>query len=916
MSKDFLKSLDPYETSGGTPVKGKYHFDIPHDIEPDCYEMTIDYESHDEVNPDAYQYEGFIVVGHRAYLRAPVIHIPFDTGATTEEAITLYEKRNTTFSAVCEAFKNSDFTGAVKQLPLDIRFNKGDFKDYYAMSNPQSEINSDYNSAYESQTKPNPVKTNNSGKSTTTFKISDVYNVEESINDINTIYFKLNGTKDRGSDNYVPAIIEAPCILGTTHVSYYKYTGNDTDFLRINRTDVNFALPSDEDHNADSEYLIATCGRGKTLIGTDLIYRFAQTVTYTAKTNYEHYITDPNYHCKVGKFYLGWREYTEGTHEEYTLIPASQLEAANEHTTILSDGAIIQTPGNESGGVRVYWTNQFANNTSKPIQYRWEYKGEVGATYDLESPDYGMIIDPRYGTPSVIETKITMSSNSYTSNPQEPVTISGTVQQKLQGSWTDPTNHDGRVIIKEGNTVLATLRINSEGEFSTQITKPTGSYNFVAEFHDYNENLDDSSKTFTLSVRSPLAVTINPSTSNGNSLRADAYDSGTGDSHTIAFTLTDELGRPVERGNLEIFLKSKHWELAGMSRTSVANLTVQNGAVTVNSFNLFTNTFKNKFIGGTKNMILHTRYGVTVKYTDSSGRYATQTNLNLSGSDELSTTYRPKDPRLILKLSAKAPGADSYTELTNTTFTQFKDLGTDSQGNSIPNGDLGFRTPFVIDNNSEIKLEFHVENSSGQRIGGINYHKWLNADHFITIYQQNADGTFRLTSNGNKIPYTTAKRYVKVCENVFNEETEQLDRVCEEVETPLLLKDCYPVLPIPPDTLMFNEDPVEVTSKSQNNVITFQLPEECNQDTTMFLGLSYHALWIFGSASNYIVHPVKSITAQYHKDTNPNDDVDTSYWDEILLGSTNENKQFANPVTHQYGVIFNFTFRDSSYNPT
>ena len=265
MSGNFEKALDSYE-SNNHPVNGKYHFDIPHDIEPACYSMDIDYESHDELHPEAYQYKGYIVVGHRLYLKTSPIIIPFNTSANTEEAVTLYEKRNTSFNIIAEAFSDVEMETGIRNLPLDVRFAKGLFRDYYLNTNTApSTIKSDYNNATVSSSITLPVRTNNNGKTTTNIKVSDIYNIEESINDINTIFFKCKGTRDRGTDNYVPAIVEAPLIIGTTSVDFIRHM---EDYVALEQEDVPFALPEDSP-------IPATCGTGEIHLGTTLLYHFA-----------------------------------------------------------------------------------------------------------------------------------------------------------------------------------------------------------------------------------------------------------------------------------------------------------------------------------------------------------------------------------------------------------------------------------------------------------------------------------------------------------------------------------------------------------------------------------------------------------------------------------------------------------------
>lgn len=463
MSGNFEKALDSYE-SNNHPVNGKYHFDIPHDIEPACYSMDIDYESHDELHPEAYQYKGYIVVGHRLYLKTSPIIIPFNTSANTEEAVTLYEKRNTSFNIIAEAFSDVEMETGIRNLPLDVRFAKGLFRDYYLNTNTApSTIKSDYNNATVSSSITLPVRTNNNGKTTTNIKVSDIYNIEESINDINTIFFKCKGTRDRGTDNYVPAIVEAPLIIGTTSVDFIRHM---EDYVALEQEDVPFALPEDSP-------IPATCGTGEIHLGTTLLYHFALNPEqhYDAKKHYEMYVTDPSLHVKVGGLQL---EYNAG--DGWVKAEARELAPANNTTTILNDGTIIHTPNTNGVGVDVIWTNPLSSSTSKMITWRWKYIGKPGATFSRYSPNYPMAIDPSLGTPTCVDTELIITNPSngvINATYGVPFTITG---QIVEIGTNNRVNESGQLVsVTIGSDVYNGTVTN--GAFTIEIPNTrTGSF--------------------------------------------------------------------------------------------------------------------------------------------------------------------------------------------------------------------------------------------------------------------------------------------------------------------------------------------------------------------------------------------------------------------------------------------------------
>lgn len=503
MSQNFTKALDPYEDNQHKPVKGKYHFAVPLDIEPACYTMNIDYESHDKVNSDAYQYDGYIVVGHRAYLKTSPIIIPYQTSATSEDAVTLYEKRNTSFNLVMEAFKNTELTNAIKTLPIYFRVLKGQFKDYYANpSTARKTIDTDFNNAYVSPTITLPKSTDTNGKVTANVKVSDIYSTSETINDINTVIFKCIGTRDRKTDNYVPVNIEAPLIIGTTNV----YLQNTSEFTHFEANPTGVTLPD------VPQWGMSTCGHGELEIDIDVLYAFAMhedSANSKMKYHYEDYRTDRSKMVKVGSFQLQYQD----SNDNWITVPAYQLKAADANTTILSDGTIIQKVGHENGGIKFKWTNPFISTTKKWVWYRLKYTGKPGATYSQYSNWWGIAIAPQFGTPVAYDTRVVMNQSSYEGSPNADISICGKLQQKQGNEWIDANEGKGQVTITFSNGTTETANVNANGTFCVTVNKGSGTYPVTVSFHDPSGLYEDASVTTTIKIESKeteILLTNNP----------------------------------------------------------------------------------------------------------------------------------------------------------------------------------------------------------------------------------------------------------------------------------------------------------------------------------------------------------------------------------------------------------------------
>lgn len=492
MSQDFNKELEAY-TSNNNPVRGKYHFDIPHDIEPACYNMHIDYESHDELNPDAYQYDGYIVVGHTPHIKASPIIIPYNTSATSEEAITLYEKRNTNFSVVMEAFKNADFSGAIKQLPIYMRVAKGLFRDYYENENTAyTTICNDYESASQSSTLTLPLTTNNNGKINQNVKVSDIYDIEETINDVNTLFFRCRGTRDRGTDNYVPMTVEVPLIIGTTEV----YLQTTCDLQKFDSNPSTYELPS------LPYWGLPVCGKGDIEISYDLLYKFAMrndTTNNKMKYHYEDYRTDSDKRVKVGSCVLQYKD----DNDNWITVPGSQLSAGDNYTTVQSDGTIIQRANHENGSFNVVWSNEFQYSTKKLVYCRIKYNGVTGATFSQYSTWFALLFDPSFGEPNAYETRVVMNQQTFEGTPGTNIQVCGKLQQKSGNNWVDATEGQGTVTVRFSDNSTQTANVSSNGSFCVTVNKAEGgTYPVTISFHDANGLYSDASVSSTIEIAS------------------------------------------------------------------------------------------------------------------------------------------------------------------------------------------------------------------------------------------------------------------------------------------------------------------------------------------------------------------------------------------------------------------------------
>lgn len=401
MSNDFTKDLSPYEDNNNNPIRGQYHFDIPQDIEPNAYEMNIDYESHDETKQDAYQYDGWIVVGHRPYFYAEPLIVPYNTLAVSEEAITSYEKFSTSFNAIVKAFQDSALQRIVKNLPYHLRVLKGQFKDYY--ENPDSvartNIVNDYNTSSQIINVNMPQSTGSTGTGTTPLKVSNIYESNQTIQNYNTLFARCKGTRDRGTDNYVPGTLVIPLIIGTTRV-----------YIR-SLSDASLTVNKNISATGTVEPVAQVCGGGSISLIADIYYQWAMRADEQndhMKYGYETWRTDPKKQVYVGAVKL--QTNINGTWED---VPQSLIVPMNEATTILSDGSIVHTP-NKIGRLQIRYTNPLPFTNQTNFKYRWKYIGKVGATFDNTSGELYFETSPDYGTETKLLSRIVrLINNSY-----------------------------------------------------------------------------------------------------------------------------------------------------------------------------------------------------------------------------------------------------------------------------------------------------------------------------------------------------------------------------------------------------------------------------------------------------------------------------------------------------------------------
>lgn len=480
------KKLDFYVDGNNKQIAGKYHFKLPNGLEPECYPMEIQYESTVENKPEAYQYNGFVVIGHRSYLRTSPLIIPYNTTANREEDITVTEKMNTAFSAVVESFSDSDFETKVGNLPYRIHFVRSLFRDYHEDESTYNRlVKWDYDNSYVSTTLATNFKTNSTGTGTTNIKISDIYKSTETIHDLNTMIFKCIGTLDRGSNNYVPSYIETPLILGTTNV-----------FIKLNTPQTRTVTI-----DGQAKTVPAICGKGALELGCDLIYEAfmrSDDTNYHMKYGYESYRTEPENMVHVGSLRL---QYNDGS--SWKNVPASELEAIDNHTTINSDGTIVQTPNKENGKIRVNWINTLPLNTRKNILYRWVYTGKVGATFGKTTTSYYIAIAPEYGEPRAFNTRVVLNASSFSGNPNTDIPICGKLQYKQGESWIDSTDGGGTITVSISDGTVKTGTVGNDGTFCVNVkTNALGEFTGVIRFHDPTGIYNDSRTTTMVTVSS------------------------------------------------------------------------------------------------------------------------------------------------------------------------------------------------------------------------------------------------------------------------------------------------------------------------------------------------------------------------------------------------------------------------------
>lgn len=490
MSNDFTKDLSPYEDNNNNPIRGQYHFDIPQDIEPNAYEMNIDYESHDETKQDAYQYDGWIVVGHRPYFYAEPLIVPYNTLAVSEEAITSYEKFSTSFNAIVKAFEDSALQRIVKNLPYHLRVLKGQFKDYY--ENPDSvartNIVNDYNTSSQIIDVNMPQSTGSTGTGTTPLKVSNIYESNQTIQNYNTLFARCKGTRDRGTDNYVPGTLVIPLIIGTTRV-----------YIR-SLSDASLTVNKNISETGTVEPVAQVCGGGSISLIADLYYQWAMrsdTENDHMKYGYETWRTDPKKQVYVGAVKL--QTNINGTWED---VPQSLIVPMNEATTILSDGSIVHTP-NKIGRLQIRYTNPLPYMSQQSFKYRWTYKGKVGATFDNTSGELYFETSPDYGTETKIQSKVFRLINSRYEDSSSTMEL-----------WKGVDNHvTFYVQLKQGNTYQSSgglagvinytfygetgsVYVDSNGRTVISLPKEKKGTQIEMEYVPYSNNLQNYTTTF------------------------------------------------------------------------------------------------------------------------------------------------------------------------------------------------------------------------------------------------------------------------------------------------------------------------------------------------------------------------------------------------------------------------------------
>lgn len=490
MSNDFTKDLSPYEDNNNNPIRGQYHFDIPQDIEPNAYEMNIDYESHDETKQDAYQYDGWIVVGHRPYFYAEPLIVPYNTLAVSEEAITSYEKFNTSFNAIVKAFEDSALQRIVKNLPYHLRVLKGQFKDYYENSDSVARTNivNDYNTSSQIINVNMPQSTGSTGTGTTPLKVSNIYESSQTIQNYNTLFARCKGTRDRGTDNYVPGTLVIPLIIGTTRV-----------YIR-SLSDASLTVNKNISETGTVEPVAQVCGGGSISLIADLYYQWAMrsdTENDHMKYGYETWRTDPKKQVYVGAVKL--QTNINGTWED---VPQSLIVPMNEATTILSDGSIVHTP-NKIGRLQIRYTNPLPYMSQQSFKYRWTYKGKVGATFDNTSGELYFETSPNYGTETKIQSKVFRLINSRYEDSSSTMEL-----------WKGVDNHvTFYVQLKQGNTYqtsgglagvinytfygeTGSAYVDSNGRTVISLPKEKKGTQIEMEYVPYSNNLQNYTTTF------------------------------------------------------------------------------------------------------------------------------------------------------------------------------------------------------------------------------------------------------------------------------------------------------------------------------------------------------------------------------------------------------------------------------------
>lgn len=451
MTSNFTKELDSYEDNTGKPVKGQYHFQPPHDLEPNAYNMHIDYESHDEANPDAFQYDGYLVVGHRPYLVGQPIIVPFLTTAISEDAITAYEKRSTTFTSVLKAFSDSDHTKVIKNLPYLLRIKKGMFKDYQKTDN-HTELVDDFNTASRFLESSQPYYTDNNGTSSKSFKVGDLFGSTEAITNVNTLLYRCKGTRNRGTDNYVPGTGVAPLIIGSTDVRLFVSSNQDVT----------------EEVWGSTQKVIHVCGYGSCIISCDIKYDFAYNSDGSVKVGYENYHNNLNYFVKVGALKL---QVKRSSNHDWEDIPKSQITPANENTTIDNKGVITQTSGKEKGSVQIVYTNNFPYETDALVQLRFVYTGKPGYTLSSTSYNKHMKLHPDYATSGKIPTVLNVGNLNLLRGQDNTIQVNASL--RVNGENKTSNSLAGELRYDWGDKDY-TVRVSANG--SARVTLPKGVY--------------------------------------------------------------------------------------------------------------------------------------------------------------------------------------------------------------------------------------------------------------------------------------------------------------------------------------------------------------------------------------------------------------------------------------------------------